>query len=105
MYGAGAFGKAVYRHLKDEDGFETGYWIDRQAHIYQNIGLPVVTVEDVSEMPDDEIVVAIFQDFVAESVKKNLILRYSLSSDRVHPLHITAEDEDKLLSRLTVAGD
>jgi prephenate dehydrogenase len=57
IYGAGDMGKLLYAEIKDSD-IEVLFFVDRNAEgIREMDGIPVVTIDRISKMPEVDIIV------------------------------------------------
>lgn len=91
IYGAGEFGKAVYRYAKDKT--EVVAWIDGNAPVLRAAGLDVITLDEYckraqSVTDDCDIVIAIFRVRTAASVTKLLTDR-GIDYAKIHSLNFS----------------
>lgn len=73
IYGAGAFGNAVYQYLQDGKEYTISAWCDRDFRKYQLMGYPVQSLEKALKYHYDYIFVAIMSYTTVEKIKKSLI--------------------------------
>lgn len=73
IYGAGAFGKAVYQYAVSCKGMKVEAWIDQKATAYQRLGLDVKLLEDVCIECMHKIIVAVFSEAAYRDIKESLI--------------------------------
>ena len=71
IYGAGSFGSAVYKYLKNKIGVKT--WIDGNAGFLRGMGYPVVGLDEVEFEDNDIIIVPIFVARIAEEIRHKLV--------------------------------
>lgn len=90
IYGAGAFGNAVYQYLQDSNEYVISSWCDRDFRKYQLMGYPVHSVEEALKYKFDYILIAIMSYTTVEKVKK------SLSSSGINLNQIVWLDVEKL---------
>ncbi len=82
IYGAGAFGKAVYQYLMFKKGIKVKAWIDQRAAIYQNLGLDIKVLEDVDIGDTYKIIVAVLSKTAYENIRGELI-RKGVESNQI----------------------
>lgn len=90
IYGAGAFGNAVYHYLQGSKEYAISAWCDRDFRKYQIMGYPVQSVGEALKCHYDYIFVAIMSYKTVEKIKKLLI------SDGVNENKIVWLDIQKL---------
>lgn len=74
IYGAGAFGRAVYQYAISHEELKIKAWIDQKASAYQSIGLDVRVLEDVDIERTDKILVAVFSENAYRQIREGLAL-------------------------------
>lgn len=79
IYGAGAFGKAVYQYTAFCEGLKVKAWIDERAADYQRLGLDVQILEDVDIVTSDKIVIAVLSESVYWQIREKLMIKGILS--------------------------
>jgi len=95
IYGAGAFGKAVYEYANER--FQVKAWVDSNAAFLKTMGYPVVTLEEVEIKADDIVVIPIFLNMTVEVIQ-NSLLRKGVKKENIFPFRITQEQEKRLLN-------
>lgn len=73
IYGAGAFGKAVYQYAVNHKNLKVEAWIDQKAAAYQELGLDVSMLEDVHIEHKHKIIVAVFSEAAYWKIREKLI--------------------------------
>lgn len=73
IYGAGKFGQRVYRYIQETQGKACVGWIDQNYKLKQNAGLSVDSIEHVKDWTFDQIVIAVLDYHVAESIRNKLL--------------------------------
>lgn len=94
IYGAGAFGSAVYEYASERFGVKA--WIDASATFLRKIGYPVVTLEDANIGDEDIVIVPIFVRKTALVVREAL-LKKGVNEDRILLFQLTEQQEDDLM--------
>lgn len=98
IYGAGAFGIAVYNYLNARNKVKC--WIDSKAEKLQKFGLPVVVLNKETIMPDDIVIIPVFEQTAAKQiydllrvygVRNEQIVLFSLTKDKIQDLLYLAE--------------
>lgn len=79
IYGAGAFGKAVYQYAVSCEALNVKAWIDQRAAVYQRLGLDVQALEDVDVEASDKIVIAVLSESVYRQIRDELMIKGMLS--------------------------
>lgn len=92
VYGAGGFGKSLYKYVKETGKCEVISWVDRDYKSYQDSGLDVSSVDNIIETKFDYIVIAILNEDVAGAISVELQER-GVCRDKI--LFITKEIMDK----------
>ncbi len=72
IYGAGTFGKEVYRFWKQRKNDQIAGWCDRNYEKLQGQGYPVISPEDAMELNFDAVVVAVLNKDVKNQVARAL---------------------------------
>ncbi len=75
IYGAGAFGKAVYQYAVSCEGLKVKAWIDQSAVTYQRLGLDVCTLKDVDIEASDKILIAVLSESVYWQIREELVIK------------------------------
>lgn len=73
IYGAGAFGKAVYQYAVGRKGLKVEAWIDQKAAAYRKLGLDVSGLDDIQIDSKHKIIVAVFSEAVYWKIREKLI--------------------------------
>ena len=92
VYGAGGFGKSLYKYVKETGKCEVISWVDRDYKSYQDSGLDVSSVDNIIETKFDYIVIAILNEKIAGDIS-NELLEKGIAKDKI--LFITKEIMDK----------
>jgi len=72
LCGAGTFGQHVARRIVAEVDYQHFVWVDELFECYQKLGLPVVSVESLSQHPFDYILIAYIDESVSEKNANSL---------------------------------
>lgn len=72
IYGAGAFGRAVYEFVNQSGLYSLAAWVDKNDRIYQKEGFPVSGIETIHALDYDYIVIALLRSDLAAQVKEGL---------------------------------
>lgn len=73
IYGAGAFGKAVYQYAVGRKGLKVEAWIDQKAAAYRKLGLDVSGLDDIQIDSKHKIIVAVFSEAAYWKIREKLI--------------------------------
>lgn len=79
IYGAGAFGKAVYQYAVSCEVLKVKAWIDQRATVYQRLGLDVQVLQDVDVEVSDKIIIAVLSESVYRQIREELMIKGILS--------------------------
>lgn len=73
VYGAGRMGKSLYRYFR-QIGFDVVAWGDKDSVFYQQLGLPVVTPEEIINLQEkyDKLLIAVISKKLAELIAISL---------------------------------
>lgn len=99
VYSAGNFGRAVYGYLQNRYQNRIALWVDREYRRYQLIGLPVCEIDAIGQEEDADILVAVLDIRVAESIKENLC-RLGVRRERIYCVNVTEDDVRDVLLRM-----
>ncbi len=99
LYGAGAFGRAVYEYASANNLLKVTLWVDRDAHSYQNLGLPVKQIDMVRPDEGVKVIIAVFSETAVKNIKDFLHGKGFLEEQLVW-ITITEKDEDAILLKL-----
>ena len=74
LYGAGKFGRDLYRRLQMDKKHEVVLWVDKKAESYQKQGLTSVHhVFEINRTEYDQIVIAVMAKELAHKIGEELI--------------------------------
>lgn len=82
LYGAGRVGEDFYKLLRMTEYCRIAAWTDKSAPLYRKQGLPVSDFGEIGHCPYDYVLIAVFQEKVAEEIKKELAA-YGVDADRI----------------------
>lgn len=75
LYGAGKFGQDLYKRLKEDGEHEVALWVDKNAYSFQQKGLTEVReVSEIKDTGDEQIVIAVMNEEIADEIIKELEL-------------------------------
>ncbi len=94
VYGAGAFGRAVYEYLAFKG--EVKAWIDANAEALQRIGYPVVAYDPSIITDNDIIIVPIMDNKVSKQIYRSL-KKDGVRDGQIKLFHLANEDKEYLL--------
>lgn len=72
IYGAGAFGNAVYRYLTENKDYKISAWCDRDYQKYQNMEYPVMSVVDALKQEYDFIFISVMSKRTVDKIRESL---------------------------------
>ncbi len=72
LYGAGAFGRALYEFAEQSGFYEIAAWVDKNHRIYQKEGFPVNDIETINTLDYDYLVIGLLRSDLAAQVKNGL---------------------------------
>lgn len=75
LYGAGMVGQAYQKLLSASNELELVLWVDKMFHHYQDQDLPVHNVQEILTIDYDVILLAISDEDMADTIKKDLVAR------------------------------
>lgn len=75
VYGAGAFGKAVYEYAISCSVLKVKAWVDQWASAYQSLGWDVRTLENVDIEIADKVVIAVFCESLYREIREILMIK------------------------------
>lgn len=99
LYSAGNFGRAVYRYMQNCYLNVIELWVDREYRMYQCMGLPVQSVDDIRLNGEHDILVAVLDVKLAGSIKKSL-MQSGARSENIYCINITETDVGEILKSL-----
>ena len=70
IYGAGAVGKDYFMQLFSNPNYKIASWVDRR---FESLGFPILSPEALKTADHDYIIVAVENEKIAESIRKDLI--------------------------------
>lgn len=82
LYGAGRVGEEFYKLLCMTKYCRITAWTDKSASLYRKQGLPVSDIGDIKHCSYDYVLIAVFQEKVAEEIKSELTT-YGVNSDKI----------------------
>lgn len=83
LYGAGKFGRDLYRRLQMDKKHEVVLWVDKKAESYQKQGLTSVHhVFEINRTEYDQIVIAVMAKELAHKIGEELI-SYGLKAEKI----------------------
>lgn len=94
LYGAGEFGKSLYSYLFARTNIKC--WIDSNAEMYREMGLPVLHPDNIDFSPNDIIIVAVLRKKSIYAIKEYLIHK-GVSDNNIFTYNISEEQEKQLL--------
>ena len=80
IYGAGEFGKAVYRYASGKTKVKA--WIDRSAELLKKMGCPVISLDEYVPSPEDVLVVAVLRKKSVEAIEKTLVEKVAFLDEK-----------------------
>lgn len=83
LYGAGRVGKSFYKQIQAERLYQLVGWVDKEYTYYQNMGLDVVSPEQINEWDYDCILLALKFEDLAQTVKKELENIYGIDREKI----------------------
>lgn len=96
LYGAGYFGRAVYKYLCKEQLDKIRVWVDQAYASYGKLGLPVDEVAKLNEHKDCDVLVAVLDRNVADKIILNL-KKIGFEQTQIHWINISDGDMMRLL--------
>lgn len=72
LYGAGRVGEDYYKLIRMTDYCQLAVWTDKSASVYRKQGLQVADVEEIMHCTYDYVLIAVYQEKVAEEIRKEL---------------------------------
>lgn len=103
LYSAGNFGRAVYGYLQNCYPDIIELWVDKEYQLYQAMGLPVHSVDHINLEKEADVLVAILDMQLADSVRDSLIRR-GMCREHIYCINITEEDVGRILDSMGKAG-
>ncbi|MDE7177477.1 MAG: glycosyltransferase [Lachnospiraceae bacterium] len=82
LYGAGDIGRNYYHYIMEKGYWSLVAWVDAAAEKYRKMGSNVQDIEDITYMEYDVILIAVMEDKVAQSIRRNLC-ECGISNDRI----------------------
>ena len=83
LYGAGNIGKDFYKQICADKLYQLVGWVDENYRYYQGQGLNVLEVGKIKFLKYDYIILAFKDRKLADSVKKNLIKKYTIDDNKI----------------------
>lgn len=72
IYGAGAFGKSLYRYLESQGRYHIRLWVDKRAKQLMQMGFPVSQLEEMDREEEALILIALLSEKAVEEARKEL---------------------------------
>lgn len=72
LYGAGGFGQKIYHLITEIKLGEICLWADQRYSVYQELGLPVSSPEEIADCGYDSIFIAVLDTQVCKKIMENL---------------------------------
>lgn len=82
IYAAGNVGQSYYRQLKNSKNHRVVLWVDKKWHEFRKLGLPVSNPMEILNVDYDQIIIAVSDNNLAESIKEDL-LNYGINEDKI----------------------
>ena len=89
LYGAGKAGKDTYMQMYNYE-YSIVIWVDKNYKFYQEIGMPVVSPDEILKVEYDLIYIAVGDVALAEKIRKNLLV-WKISDEKIiwrKPMHV-----------------
>ncbi|MCM1235551.1 MAG: glycosyltransferase family 2 protein [Ruminococcus flavefaciens] len=99
LYSAGNFGRAVYGYMHDIYPDLVHLWVDKEYRLYQSMGLPVHSVDDISLETEADILIAVLNVRLAALIRSDL-LQIGVHDQNIYCINITDEDVAELLGNM-----
>lgn len=99
IYGAGAFGRAVYKYASQQSWLNVIDWVDGDAEFYQKLGMPVHSTEHLFHQRNLKVVISVLSKKAAGEIKGKL-LRKGFLEEQLIWLTIEDNDRDRIISSL-----
>lgn len=99
IYGAGAFGRAVYRYASRCADITLKGWADGNYGKYQQLGIQVIDIDSIEIGKNDKIIVAVFSGKAFGQIKESLLLK-GINEERILGVSIDSTEERKMLNVL-----
>ena len=82
LYGAGAFGRAIYEFVNQSGLYGLASWVDKNHQIYQKQDFPVSGIETINTLDYDYLVIGLLRSDLAAQVK-NELEKKGVSPDKI----------------------
>ena len=96
LYGAGNFGRAVYKYLCKENPAKIRLWVDRAYSAYGKMGLSVDDVARLAEYKDCDVLVAVLDKNTTDKIIMNL-RGIGFEHNQIHWIDIPDDDMIRVL--------
>ena len=103
LYSAGYFGRAVYGYLQRHYPDMLKLWVDQEYLMYQAMGLPVYSVDDIGLKTDADVLVAVLDMQLADLIRNNL-LQLGVCREQIYCINITDGDVSQIIDQIGKAG-
>lgn len=102
IYGAGAFGRAVFEYVSQKEGIKVTNWVDRDAQFYQRLGMQVDNLDRLWPPCSSKIVISVLSRKAAGEIK-GMLLNRGFSEQQLIWLSIEKKDRELIISELESA--
>lgn len=82
IYAAGNVGQSYYRQLKNSKKHKVILWVDEKWEEFRKLGLPVSNPLKIKDADYDQIIIAVSDKLIAESIK-GVLLNYGVDEDKI----------------------
>ena len=100
IYGAGGFGKVIYRAVVNNPSLSLAGWTDKNYQSEEMKSLPLSEYDSIYSSDYDVIVIAILNEEVAMSIKKELIAK-GIPAEKIDIVSTNVIDATELPEWLT----
>ena len=97
VYGAGAFGMAVYEYIASLCKIKN--WIDKNAVSLRLLGYPINTIDEVVITEDDVVLVCVLSKKISNSICNELLKR-GISKQQIRCFEITDDKQIELINKV-----
>ncbi len=73
LYGAGDVGRSFSKYLITSEEYQFMKWVDKKYEQYREYGYPVSSIESILGLDYDYILIAIYNENIAEEIKDELV--------------------------------
>ena len=75
LYGAGDIGKNYYQYMQEKNIWDLVAWVDAAAEKYKNLCNNVQSVDIITKLEFDVILIAVMEEKTAQSIHRSLCAR------------------------------